>query len=478
MLHLLYNDHLFNKYTHVLFTARSYLRELIYWPCEFAAALLMFIYILQIDLLPNTIYMSRDDSIIGWQPKPTDIEGIPNSFRTYIDSNGIETRANFGISPISFSKANTVFKISSFDTDLLNREYAWMCLCWFIKHFFYLIEALYLMKKSKQLKITILPLDLVTHVLNMTLWGFWTVYGWIKEGDQIHAGMYERMAKDALNNQNFSYTDSDRAEIQNKLNEREKMRERYNGWYSDSAGWTWLWIPTIIIFAANLLIWVIGLIKKRSSAYTGQSLATVLIPAQLFFLHLFLKGSWIISNYFVNHKPASFQNSLVNMDLIRSYYDAYVFIQTDYFDARWVFWIIFLAAWAGVIFAIICAVKAYLDIHVCKVSAAKYFCYSIFWISAFIWVLCMDNTLYHYFYQYCPALVTTHIICLASAFIVACLSIFEKKRESINFYERHNKWAMWADPYFAYPRSSYNDPITVASTNLQPALAQPLPKNN
>lgn len=481
MLHLFYNDHLFNKYTHILFPARSYWRELIYWPAEFGAAILMFIWILQVDVFPNQLYLSRDDSIVGWQPKPLNGDGnIAMSIRSY-DDNGTKKEVGFGILGIAFTKgAEITYQIGQFDTDLLNREYAWMCLCWFIKHFFYFLEAIYLLVKKQNYKnANILPQDLATHVLNATLWGFWTVYGWIKEGDQIHAGMYERIAKDKLMDNNYAYTDATKDIVQKRIDDRNAMITRYENWYSDIAGWNWLWIICIIIFTFNLVLWIVGLIQKRSSAYTGQAISTIFIPAQLFFLHLHIKGSWAKSNVIILNTLKFSTNGMTSQNTIKSYYNALEYAKSDYFEARWVFWIIYLSAYVGLVFAVVCILKACQDYAFCKVSGTRYICYAIFWVSSFIWILCMDNTLYHYFYQYGPALVTTHIISLAAAFVIACLSIFEKKRECVNFFERHNNWAKWDDPAFNYPRACYNCPANCATGQpFAPATVTTAPKTH
>ena len=145
------------------------------------------------------------------------------------------------------------------------------------------------------------------------------------------------------------------------------------------------------------------------------------------------------------------------MQTMTSYWSAYEFVDNDYFEARWVFWVIYLSAWAGLGFAVICFFKSMVEFPFSRMAGFKYLCYCIFWVSSFIWILCMDNTLYHYYFQRGTALVTTMIIGFVCVFFIFLISMKEKKRECYRFYERHNKWAEWDLEAFAQTYPRYTD---------------------
>lgn len=292
----------------------------------------------------------------------------------------------------------------------------------------------------------------------LSLWVFWGAYGWDAQGDEIFAGMYERFQKDEINNLPIT------SEI--ALNLRTENINRLQDIYVDMAKrWSWLFIPTVIIACFNLILFVLAIIQKRSSAYSGQAASTIVISFQLFFLHLFLKGSWQMSNApFLNTNIATIKNQMgvtsgtSSQITISSYESAVAFVQNDYFEARWTFWMIYLSAWVGLLFSVICFFKAMKEFGISRLNGCKYLFYAIFWIAGFIWILCMDNTLYHYYFQYGPALVTTMIVAFVCVFFIALISIKQKDDECYGFYDRHNRFAEWDQESFAttYPRYTDN----------------------
>ena len=448
MLPILVNDHIFNKLAHYLFPARTFLKELIYWPCEIAAAILMFIYILQVETTPQLLYYSKDNMLMG--RRYTLATGNRGGSYASATATVRGTAIPFGIMNLDNDPMNAgkVFRIEDYETDLLNREYAWICLCYIIKHTFYLAETLFMLQ-YKKFKVPPhgRPIDVATPLLNVSLWIFWGVYGWLNSGDQIFGGMYERFQKDVVLLQGV-YTDE-------QLAKRNESIDMLSEAYKNSLGWNWLWIPTFIIFFFHLVLFILNLQLKRSSAYHGQALSTLVIPVQLLFLNLFIKGVWIKSNA-VNLSISPALSSSSVLKTFSSFYNAYEFLWADYFDARWVFWLIFLASFAGVVFAIICFVKGFHDMPWSRPVGIKYIAYSVFWVSAFVWVMCMDGTLYNYYYQAGVALVSSHVVCIVAAVVVAIASIWEKSEEGQYYFERHNFWYVWETDHFAinYPHWS------------------------
>ena len=381
----------------------------------------------------------------------------------------------FGITNLDMDSRNIgkTFRIDYYDTDLLNREYAWIAMVYMIKHVFYLIETLYLIQyKRFVFKPHMKSMDLLTPFFNASLWLIWALFGWLNSGDQIFGGMYERFQKDVIYMSGV-YT-------QEQLNQRNDAISLIEQGYRDSLGWNWLWIPTFIVFFLNMAIFVYNLMMKRSSAYHGQALSTLVIPAQLLFLDLFIKGVWITSNA-VNLSSPQSSTLTSTYSLFQSYYNAKEYLYADYFDARWVFWIIYLAAYFGIVFAILCFIKGFHDIKFCRPIGIKYCAYSVFFVAAFVWVLCMDLSLYQYFYQVGTALVASQIVCFVSIMFVACASIWEKFTENEYYFEKHNFWADWDTDYFAenYPHFTKRPTLKgIYELPAHPKLADGQPKLN
>lgn len=329
---------------------------------------------------------------------------------------GVKKGAVYGISYLS---SNVAFQISDFNSDLLNKEYAWMCLCYVIKHAFYLADFAILFRR-KFCKLH----DFITPLMNLWLWVMWGIFGWIKSDEQIHGGMYLRFRKDVI----FSRDLTSPNMYMSAKNEYENVFNIYK----EYQGWTWLWIICAIVAASHAVLWLLSLRQKRSSAYTGLSLSVIAVPIQLLVLHLFFKGSWIRSNW-----ATLFIDTTSRPKAMFS-------IMEDYFEARWIFFILYLTAWAGLVFALACFLRAiFLLRDKVYLKGIKYLCYTIFWFSLFVWTMCMDGTLYHYYIAYQQALIAFHAICLGFALAIFVISVIEKKKEGDKYYYRHDKWALW-----------------------------------
>jgi hypothetical protein len=419
-------DNYFNKLTHWIFPARTKLKELIYWPTELAASVLVFIYIIQMDVNYQTIYDNGRSRV--------DVGVLTHQPRVASDANAYKEGG--ALSGLSYStsefRAGKSFPISARDTDLINREYAWICLCYIIKHAFYFADTFMNNRKFKGRWY-----DYLTNLSNLALWTVWGLYGWVLSNEEIHAGMYRRYRNDGALHINSSNTFTERIE---KLELYTSVNDMA---YHISARGTPLWICCLVIFAINTLLFIRGVWENRSSIYHGQALSTIAIPAQLFFLHLFFKGAWIKSNL-LQHTgdydttddttKAASKAAITNPAMAMNIKDY------DWFEAKWVFWIIYLAAYAGAVFGFICLMKFATKWHECKVTATKYLCYFFFWISAFVWTLFMDDTLYHMFVNWKTALIVFHAICLFFACCIGVLSFIEKNKAADKYYETHATW--------------------------------------
>lgn len=405
---ILQNECKFNFLVHLLFPSRTFLKEIIYWPSEIAAATILLVYICQIKLESVVMYNGYDSQVKASFIAATDLQ-------TY-GKNGYFGDVPFGLIQLDPTKP---YLISDLDTDLLNREYAWICLCYIIKHALYCIDFSILFRK-KYCKIW----DFLGYIMNLWLWVMWGAYGWLYSGREIHGGMYLRFQKDVIFN--------GKLETPSDFDTANKAYEKTTAVYNYFKKWEYLWAFSAVVAGMNAILWVAGLWMKRSSAYTNQALSTVLIPVQLVILHLFFKGSWIQSNYGNLY--------FVNSSVTTSNYT----LEQDYFEARWIFVVIYLSAWAGIPLSMICLAKSVLSFK--KKSnriGFKYLFYSFFWVCAFIWTVMMDATLYHYYIEYWTPLIVFHSILLGIALVLWIASLIEKKNEGENYFIKHAKWEKW-----------------------------------
>lgn len=72
------------------------------------------------------------------------------------------------------------------------REYGWICLCYTIKHFVYIIDTVMIMSPERSK-----PIDVLVPVVNFIMWGLWMLYGFLNVGLEIYAGIPLRIQKDS-----------------------------------------------------------------------------------------------------------------------------------------------------------------------------------------------------------------------------------------------------------------------------------------
>lgn len=408
-----------NYATHVIFPARTIIKDVAYWVCEIAAALIFLGFITRFDLQEYNIYKS-DDPVLAY---------------SYVKTTS--NQDTYAKNDMEFAEGGKSGIPLDFKTHILNNEYGWICLCYAVKHFIYIIDTVVMIRRTYSSAVDIIP-----PILNCGLWVLWMIYGFTNVGYEIYAGIYERYGRDSLR------WEKDHPRVVLGVNvgmsddEFNKKMANVENWYKDNAKWTWLWVPTIIVCAINFLLWLFGGFRFKSSVFTNVAAATWLIPLQLFFLHLFLKGSWISSNY-AYYAQMSRDDKVPKRD-DKDNYVSYM-LNMDYYEARWVFPIVYIAAWIGLIFAIVCLFRAVLSIRKSCYTSVKNLLYFLFFIACFIWCLALDKILWQRYIQkgIRDLLVAMHIIALVLAFFIGILSILERYRMKDEYIVIHKEYKTW-----------------------------------
>lgn len=404
-----------NYWTHFIFPARTMVKDIAYWVTEIAAGLIFLSFITRIDLTDSNIY------------KANDIE-TAKSYTFTSDPNN-----KYSVTPYEFMEGPIAGIPLDFNTHLLNNEYGWICLCYAVKHFIYLIDTGMLLRRKY-----CMPIDLVAPILNCGLWVLWMIYGFTNAGYDVYAGVYVRYVKDSLQWSKDNNIMSQATYDQNYASA--------STFYESREKWIWLWVPTIIVAAINLILWVLAQYQKRSSAFTNVALSTVFIPLQLFFLHLFLKGSFISSNaafYADIVKNGQYRNidTSSRSDYVSFQYDV------DYYETRWIFFIIYLFSYVGTVIAGGCLYQAYACLKISTMVACKYVLYALFFIAFFIWCLAIDRIIYQQYVMMKPLLLTMHIILLVLAFFIGIISVMQRHQMAETFYSHHKVYNDWKNDF-------------------------------
>jgi hypothetical protein len=354
-----------NFWTHQIFPARTKLKDVAYWVTELFAAIYLLILILGMGLTES----------------PSINDANNNSF--------------------------TVMGITDQNNNLMNCEFAWITLAYSLKYLIYIIDTVLMMQKKYSTAV-----DLVPVVLNFIIWVIWTVYGFTCVSNEIWAGARYRMSKDELN-----YNLEKNKITQDQYNTR--LQANLDDYNSVQSG-TWIWIPCLIAAIANLACWIMGLSQKRSTLFTNAAISTWLIPLQLFFFNLFLKGSWFLSSYkSKKDEKDTWTNSLApNENAFRK--------QGELFDARYIFIVIYFGSWICLVFAAANIVRSIKDKNGSKSEGIKYLLYSVFFISNFIWCLWMDAIYMETYVTGYLILVISSIVSIVVGIAIAILSFMEK----------------------------------------------------
>lgn len=245
-----------DRWTHVIFPARSFIKDCIYWPAEIVAGVFFFVWILQMDLVEYT-------------------------------------------NPADSSKSVRVYKPTSPRLEI--REYGWIALCYTIKQFVYIIDTI-LLTRSIPAHVTVI--DVITPAANFLMWGLWMLFGFLNAGLEIYAGYTYRIKVDGLDYAKSKYNYPDAT--------YNAYKEAAKNDYDNTAKWVWLWVPTGIFALINLAFWILGMMRRRSSLFTNATLSTFGIALSLFFLALFQKAWWISSNtkYYAENPPKDWDDAI------------------------------------------------------------------------------------------------------------------------------------------------------------------------
>lgn len=415
------NDHKFNMYTHLVFPARTYLKDIIYWTTEIAAAIILLVYVFGMDLTASTSFSDRTRVLKNWhymravENYGTHQVKIVDTFKLPFVVRGKLYHENIG-----YGSSNTG-RFNFFPSALENQEYAWIAMLYMIKHLVYLIDT-FLIKKNKKAKADVIPLDFLGHFLNFAMWLLWAVFGWTCKDEEIHIGYYTRWMKDIKSGARI--IDGDKyVELQQQRRLLTLIRNFY-------ISFSWLYIVMAILFIVFVILFIFQTIKKRSSAYHGMALSTLVISGQLFLYHLFLRGEWISA-------------SELPQSNINRYKYAARYHRSDYFEPRWVFALIYVASWGGLLLAVANVFKGFSDISKNTKQGVKSILYAALFVVCYAFGSYIDGTLYNRYINYRTELLILLFIGIVIAILIGIISIGQKNSECYNYFTRHNSFAQW-----------------------------------
>lgn len=373
-----------------VFCSRSPFRDAVYWVVELSVWCILLHYLFAIETEDVRISRKYDPDVM--------MKGFK---RTTLVST--DPRDQYGL-----LISGVLAPLHHFETHFNNREFAWVCVLYFLKHLLYAGESVFLLIKKDQNnqgldKRTGSLLDLIAPVSNALMWLLWFIWANKFSGHEINAGIYYRFGKDYIDFRLSSETLT-RAEHTAQLSALKKYRE-------DNVRWPDLWVVPMLTFFALLGGGFVGLVKRRSSAFHGVSLSTLVIPLQLLLLHLFFSGSLILSN-------GDDVSTLMNIDAKRSF---------DNFEVRWVFCLFYVLSFLSPLIGAACIFKAVVDIrHKLLLTGVKFAAFGLMWVFGFVWILLIDKLMYEQFVKVKPSILGIHCIILALGLLAACCSIYEK----------------------------------------------------
>src|SRR3990167_3816064 len=368
-------------WTHQIFPARTKLKDLAYWVTEILAAAYFLILVLQIKLTESAEMKTSDGT------------------------------------------AFTVYTVND-DSNLLNCEFGWIALIYTLKYLVYIVDTVLMMQKKYST-----PVDLVPVVLNFIVWLIWTLYGFFAKEQEVTSGYGYRYRKDILNYQ------LEKGTINQDAYDK-ALQTALDGYNNNQTG-TWIWIPCLIAFIANLVLWIMGLVKKRSTLFTNAAVSSWMIPLQLFILNLALKGSWFKSSYKTNVEAQAGWNGPLapSPSAFRS--------AGELFEARYIFIIIYFASWVCVLFAGANIARAMKEFGKSTLNAVKYILYAIFFLSNIFWCFFLDAILYETYIAGKNWLVLFSIISIVLALAIAAISLKQKfSEDEQEYFSRHSQTQM------------------------------------
>lgn len=373
-----------------VFCSRSPFRDAVYWLIELSVWCLLLNYLFAIETEDVSISRKYDPDVM--------MKGVKRT--TLVSS---DPRDQFGLL-ISGVRA----PLHHFETHFNNREFSWVCLLYLLKHLLYAGESVFLLVKKDQnnsgpSKRSGSPFDLIAPLSNAAMWLLWFIWANSFSGHEINAGIYYRFGKDLIDFKLGSETLT-RAEHTAQMAALDSYRE-------ENVRWPNLWIVPMLTFVALLAAGFVGVVRRRSSAFHGVSLATLVIPLQLLLLHLFFSGNLILSNG--DDVP-----TLMDIESKRVF---------DNFEVRWVFCIFYLFSYLNPLVGAACIFKAVVDIrHKLILTGVKFAAFGLIWVFGFVWILLIDKLMYEQFVKVKSSIIGIHCIILALGLVAAFCSVYDK----------------------------------------------------
>ncbi len=373
-----------------VFCSRSPFRDAVYWFFELSVWCVLLNYLFAIETEDVRISRKYDPEVF--------MKGIKHTTHHSTD-----LRDQFGL-----LISGRLAPLHHFETHFNNREFAWVCLLYLLKHLFYACESVFLLvfkdKNNEGLnKRSGSPFDLIAPLSNATMWLLWFIWANRFSGHEINGGIYYRFGKDLIDFKLGSETLT--------KDEHSAQLAALNKYREDNVRWPNLWVVPMLTFFALIGAGFVGLVKRRSSAFHGVSLSTLIIPLQLLLLHLFFSGSLILSNG--DEMP-----TLMDIESKRSF---------DNFEVRWVFCIFYIISFVSPLVGAACIFKAVVDLrHKLILSGVKFAAFGLMWVFGFIWILLMDKLMYEQFVKVKSSVLGIHCVILALGLVAAFCSIYEK----------------------------------------------------
>lgn len=339
-----------HKIKDMLFPTLSRNKEIVYWVCELVAALIMLIFLFSV----------KTADFLDSNGKKLSIYAPP-------DAEYLKKRAEKVLELTKDGDAKGLFLYTqnpfhAHPTHILNNEYAWIALFYVLKHLLFFVDSI-IMMRQKVCK----WYDLIGPLVNFIMWLTAMLIGFLYQTIQIYGGLGVRRAKDDYERSKGNPL----AEPMFKLvyeGTKAKMKEITKIDH--------IWIGLLLIGVINLVLWIVGLIQKRSSYLTNQAASTWVIPFSLMLFSLFLEGKTLKTNDYSKLKKPILASKM------------------DEFEARYIFPLIYFAAYLGLLFAFVCIFLAIKAIKVCKLSMTKWILWFVLWVVAFVWVLCIDTLIF------------------------------------------------------------------------------------
>ena len=374
--------------TQYFYCSRSPYRDIVYWISEIAVWIVLLVFIINIKTEQVTLTRKYDPPQYMTGFKRTDFQDPSNEPGILIS--GIKAPLHY------------------FDSHFNNREFSSVCMIYVLKYALYLLESIYFnfrteTKENGDIMRVGSLFDTVAPLANCFMWLMWFIWSHSFSGHQINAGIYYRFEKDIIDSKLSS-----QILYQHEYDQRLSYLEQYK---STNMKWPWLWCVPVGTIVLLIISYIVGLIRMRTSGFTGVSVTSVIIPIQLILLHLFFSGNLILSN-------GGLYSILIDLQVKKDF---------DNYEIRWVFTPIYLLSYLAPLTSIACIYKSYRDFkNDVRLSGIKFASYGLLWIFGWIWIMLMDKLMYEEYVRVKGSVVGIHIVILLISIVSASCSIYDK----------------------------------------------------